>query len=137
MKQTVFMIFGMAKEFISGLFMATISFYVLPLSIDLIGIFPTFFWSLIGIFFTFFIKKIATNQFFYFQWILFGCLLGSFMNPAPFHSYFTNGIYLSVLGGAFLLNQVEGLSIQRKFVSHEKEKGILYILGLILGILLK
>ncbi len=135
MKKTT--LFEAGKEIYFGFLMAIATFGILPLSIEMAGVITAFLGILVGVCIVSLIKHFFhPNRFF---WMLFcsGILFGIYLFRFPFRSYFENGIFYASVSGVLLSIQIIDLSLPKTKATASKKIGMLYLLGLILGILLK
>lgn len=125
------------SELFLGFSMAVATFYIFPLSVEIAGVLTALLGMVLSVFLLLMIPlNIGERPRI---WLLI-CLLGILCYlyfRIPFFSHFANGLYLGVLSGILLSVQIPYLSLEKKHRGVQKNLGIWYILGLILGILLK
>ena len=125
------------SELFLGFSMAVATFYIFPLSVEIAGVLTALFGAVLSVFLLLMIPlKIGERPH---TWLLI-CLTGMMgyrFFRMPFSSYFRNGLYLGILSGILLSVQILYLSLEKKQRGYQKKWGIWYILGLVLGILLK
>ena len=125
------------SELFLGFSMAVATFYIFPLSVEIAGVLTALFGVVLSVFLLLMIPlNIGERPHI---WLLI-CLLGIlcyFSFRIPFFSRFANGLYLGILSGILLSVQIPYLSSGKKNTSYKKRSEIWYILGLVLGILLK
>ena len=122
--------FSTILEIFYGFSLGVATFAVLPSAIELVGIFPAAFGIFLGISVVMLLRKFAL--------ILCGFILLIYhFSPMPFRHYYLNGLFLGGLAGIVFAIQTSHLSLTSKENISFKNSGIWYLLGLIMGILLK
>lgn len=125
------------REFFFGYMMAIATFWILPLSIEYSGLLSTFLGASFGVvLFFIFHKKLSETEVVR-LFLCFGIFLFFLFFRLPFLGEFPNGFYLGCMTGILLSVQIAQLSYQEKTNFSGKKSDVLYLLGLILGILLK
>ena len=125
------------SEILLGFFMSVATFRILPIAIEISGVFTAFFGVIIGVF-GLILLKISLQNHSLIRGPL-GCvvLMLYYLFFMPFSTYFANGIFLGSLAGYLLAVQITFLSVKNEEEIKEKKSGIWYLFGLLVGILLK
>ena len=131
------LVYQMVSEIFYGFSMAVATFYILPLSIELTGVFPSFFGVLSGVFIFLFFKRFLWNYRLIRGLLCIGIIICYNAFKMPFDDCCINGLYLGMLSGILLSVQIQKLSSETGEKNSFKKEGIWYLFGLVLGILLK
>ncbi len=128
---------GIALEFLFGFSMAVITFGMLPLSVEIAGVKTVCFGILTGIFLFFILQRFMGSR--KPVWAMLCCIALFFYHffPLPFSAYDINGFFSGILAGIALSAQILYLSDKQYTDKHLGFMDFVYLLGLIMGIILK
>ena len=124
-------------EIFFGFFMAITTFEMLPIAIEISGLIITLFGIFAGVFLFFVSRRLFKKRRSLWALLCFVILLFHRLVGLPFSEYSLNGFFLGSMAGILLSVQILYLSEKNQSDRQPKYLDFMYLLGLVLGILLK